>query len=206
LPQTLPGHSPGDHARDNYPVTGGPDAAGSNEYLETFLSLSSQYAEAKLYLSRLNTQTEVARPVRGNHRLTFFRQLDVIESLELPYAWHQDENRDALGAARRAARDALRHWKADWIELYQDADQELVRIKQQRPRGPYLKHALALNIRPLMHDLIGFHLTGRDLYAKQARQNLAGIMHQLNVNGCLRLQQFLSCLIEDTNEGPAVLD
>ena len=67
------------------------------------------------------------------------------------------------------------------------------------------KLALALNVRPLMYDLIAYHLTGQDLYAKQARQNLSGIKHQLAQKGCVALRGLLSLLLDDMKNGAAVL-
>jgi hypothetical protein len=124
----------------------------------------------------------------------------------MPYAFHPAENMEKLLHAKEAAGSELLEWKKEWALLYKDADREYVRIKTEKPFGPYLKHALALNVRPLMHDLIAFHLTGRDLYAKQARQNLPGIMHQLSENHCVALREFLSLLLEDAKKGAAVLD
>jgi hypothetical protein len=44
------------------------------------------------------------------------------------------------------------------------------------------------------------------LYAKQAKQNLPGIMHQLTKNGCVALREFLSQLLDDMKKGAAVLE
>jgi hypothetical protein len=175
-----------------------PDAAGSDRYLESYLGLASSFQEARAYLAKSQS---VKHP-----RLSFFQQLHLIESLEMPYAFHPAENMEKLLHAKEAAGSELLEWKKEWALLYKDADREYVRIKTEKPFGPYLKHALALNVRPLMHDLIAFHLTGRDLYAKQARQNLPGIMHQLSENHCVALREFLSLLLEDAKKGAAVLD
>ena len=124
----------------------------------------------------------------------------------MPYAFHPEENLEKLVVAKKAAANELEQWRKDLAGLYSRADTEYVRIKTEKPMGPYLKHAVALNIRPLVHNLITFHLTGRDLYAKQARQNLSGIMHQLGENHCVALREFLSLLLDDMKRGPAVLE
>jgi hypothetical protein len=178
-----------------------PDIAGSNEYLDLFLSLSNHYEEAKAYLAaRLP-----AAVADANHRLAFFRQLRVIETIEAPYAFHATEYAGELRAAKREALAAMEGWRPDLCELYQEASTELAQLKAEKPRGPYMKHALALNVRPLMHDLIGYHLTGKSLYARMARQNRTGILHQLEVNGRKSLGRFLAFLVEDMGNGPAIL-
>ena len=182
-----------------------PDAAGSDKYLELHLRLRADYEEARVYLAetqraRGDSDTRVFR----NHRLAFFRQLRLIESLELPYMFHKGEMLGELRAAKEAARNELECWKKEWVDLYASADGEYARIKAERPEGPYLKHALALNIRPLLHNLISFHLTGREVYARQARQNLSGIMHQLTENRCPALCKFLTFLLDDMKSGSAV--
>jgi hypothetical protein len=184
-----------------------PDAAGSNRHLESYLELSNQYEEAKAYLAESGLVKSIAAGGgTRNHRLAFFQQLDLIESLEMPYAFHSGENEDRLLLAKQYAMTEISIWRKELGNLYERADREYVRIKTEKPMGPYLIHALALNIRPLVHNIIAFHLTARSLYAKQARQNISGIMHQLEKNGCDALREFLSLIIEDVENGAAILD
>lgn len=184
-----------------------PDAVGSDKYLDRYLRLSTEYEEARTYLAESQrAQGDSVDEVKRNHRLAFFQQLHLIESLEMPYAFHPEENIEKLLIAKKTAANELELWRLDLAELYSQADKEYVRIKAEKPMGPYLKHALALNVRPLVHNLITFHLTGRDLYAKQAKQNLSGIMHQLRENHCVALREFLSLLLDDITRGPAVLE
>jgi hypothetical protein len=182
-----------------------PDAAGSDRYLEMHLRLGADYEEARAFLaeSQRAKGDPPGRAVR-NHRLAFFRQLRLVESLELPYAFHREANAGELRIAKQAALTELACWKKELVDLYKGADDEYVRIKSEKPAGPYLKHALALNIRPLVHNLVSFHITGRELYAKQARQNLSGIMHQLAENRCRSLCQFLTFLLDDMKNGAAL--
>jgi hypothetical protein len=182
-----------------------PDAAGSDKYLEMHLKLGADYEEARVYLAE--SQRAKGSPAQQgvrNHRLAFFRHLRLVESLELPYAYHRDTNAEELRAAKEAAMNELAGWKKELVDLYRDADSDYVRIKSERPEGPYLKHALALNIRPLVHNLVSFHITGRELYAKQARQNLSGILHQLAENRCHALCRFLTFLLDDMKNGAAL--
>ena len=184
-----------------------PDAVGSNELLERYLEFSRYFEEAKSYIAaNAPAHPEQEAPDRPNHRLAFFQSLNVVESVELPYAFHPEDNREALDAAKKAAIEELEGWKPRWVELYQKADRDSVRIKSEKPRGPYLKHALGLNIRPVLHNIIAFHLTGRSLYARQVKQNLSGIMHRLEEEGHSSLASFLMLLVEDLKNGPAVLE
>ena len=184
-----------------------PDAVGSDKYLEPYLALSNLYEEAKAYFWN-NRANESPSPVEEavNQRLEFFRQLKTIEELEMPYAFHPEENIGRISVAKSKAESALLVWKPAAIELYQEADREYVKIKTEKPMGPYLKHALALNIRPVFHNIIAFHLTGRALYSKQARQNLTGIMHRLSEKGLSSLKEFITLLLDDMRNGPAALD
>lgn len=180
-----------------------PDAVGSNKYLESYLKLRNQYEEARCYLEKSqNTKSNQDK----NHRLAFFEKLDQIESLELPYSFHPNAHRDQLLSLKEAATKEISGWKKELVDMYCWADKDYVKIKAENPEGPYLRHAVALNVRPLVHNLIAYHLTGRELYAKQARQNLSGIMHRLTQSGCAALRAFLTLLLDDMKNGPAVLD
>ena len=182
-----------------------PDAAGSDKFLEMHLRLGADYEEARAYLAEAQrAHGDSDHAVVRNHRLAFFRQLRLVESLEVPYAYHREKKTEELRAAKDAALNELACWKKELVDLYRDADGEYVRIKSEKPEGPYLRHALALNIRPLVHNLISFHITGREVYAKQARQNLSGIMHQLTENRCNALCQFLTFLLDDMKSGAAL--
>ena len=64
----------------------------------------------------------------------------------------------------------------------------------------------ALNIRPIIHNVIAFHLTGQEVYAVQSRQNLNAIMQKLADQGWRSLYGLLTFMIEDLKNGPAVLE
>jgi hypothetical protein len=89
--------------------------------------------------------------------------------------------------------------------LYQAAATELSQVKAEKPRGRHWDNALALTLRPVMYNLVAYHLAGGGVYAKQARHNTSLIMHRLEANGWKNLRLFLSFLIEDMKEGPAIL-
>ena len=184
-----------------------PDAAGSDRYLESYLRLSDCYAEARELLAHQQDPAPGPTEVPSvNHRLAFFQQLHVIESFEMPYAFHPEEHAAELALARAKAREALMGWRRDLAEIYPAADAEYVKLKTEKPMGPYLRYALALNVRPLVHDLVLYHLSAREVYARQARQNIGGIMHQLERKGCPALRELLSLLLSDMASGPAVLE
>ena len=141
-----------------------------------------------------------------NHRLEFFKQLHLVESLEMPYAYHPKENLQRIHSAKVQAIQSLTEWKPGLVGLYRRADKEYVTIKHEKPRGPYLKYALALNVRPILHNIIAFHLTGRNLYVKQAKQNLSAILQIVKERGCPSLHAFILELLEDIKTGAAVLE
>ena len=161
-----------------------PDAVGSDKLVRKFLEFSDQYEEAKAYLAQ-STKGQGSSPEGSttNHRLEFYKQLHLIESLEMPYAFHSDENQESIAAAKQLAISALSHWKPAVVDLYGKADSDHLSIKRVKPRGPYLKHALALNIRPIIHNIAAFHLTGQEVYARQSQQNLNAIMQKLADQG-----------------------
>jgi hypothetical protein len=72
--------------------------------------------------------------------------------------------------------------------------------------GPYLKHALALNIRPIIHNIVAFHMTGQEVYARQSQQNLNAILQKLADQGWNSLHGLLTFMIEDLKNGAAVLE
>jgi hypothetical protein len=184
-----------------------PDAVGSDKLVGKYLEFNNHYEEAKAFLNKGSLQVLPTDEVHArNHRLEFYRQLHIIESLELPYAFHPKENVERIKIAKQEALAELSTWNQSAAGLYSKADQEYVSIKREKPSGPYLKNALALNVRPIFHNTVSFHLTGQAVYAKQARQNLSAILHYLDRKGLYFLHRFISFLLEDLKNGAAVLD
>jgi hypothetical protein len=184
-----------------------PDSVGSDKLIRKFLEFSDQYEEAKAYLAQsvqdhgLSLETP-----ETNHRLEFYKQLHLIESLEMPYAFHLYENQESIRVAKQMAISALSQWKPSVVDLYVKADSDHQSIKREKPRGPYLKHALALNIRPIIHNIVAFHLTGQEVYARQSQQNLNAIMQKLADQGWNALHGLLTFMIEDMKNGADVLE
>ena len=183
-----------------------PDAVGSDKLVRKFLEFSDQYEEAKAYLAQSKKDLSSTETFRTNHRLEFYKQLHLIESLEMPYAFHTDENQESIAAAKQQAISALSQWNPTVVELCAKADSDHLSIKREKPRGPYLKHALALNIRPIIHNIVAFHLTGQEVYARQSQQNLNAIMQKLADQGWNALYGLLTFMIEDLKNGAAVLE
>ena len=184
-----------------------PDAVGSDKLVRKFLEFSDQYEEAKAYLAQLVREHSVSSEAsKTNYRLEFYRQLHLIESLEMPYAFHSDENHESIRVAKQMAISVLSQWKPAVVDLYGKADSDYLSIKREKPRGPYLKHALALNIRPVIHNIVAFHLTGQEVYARQSQQNLNAIMQKLADQGWNALHGLLTFMIEDLKNGAAVLE
>jgi hypothetical protein len=184
-----------------------PDAVGSDKLVRKFLEFNYQYEEAKAFFAQsTGGQPLSIETISVNHRLEFYKEMYLIESLEMPYGFHPEENQQPTETARQGAIRALLAWRPDTVELYKQADAEHSRIKREKPSGPYMKHALALNIRPLIHNMIAFQLTGQEVYAKQSRQNLNAIMQKLAERGCNSLHGLITFMIEDLNNGAAVLE
>ena len=184
-----------------------PDAVGSDKLVRKFLEFSDQYEEAKAYFARtVQDDGFPSEASKTNHRLEFYKQLHLIESLEMPYAFRSDENQESIRTAKQTATSALSQWKPAVVDLYVKADSDHLSIKREKPRGPYLKHALALNIRPIIHNIVAFHLTGQEVYARQSQQNLDAIMQKLADQSWNALHGFLTFMIEDLKNGAAVLE
>jgi hypothetical protein len=184
-----------------------PDSVGSDKLLRKFLEFSDQYEEAKTYLAQsIQDHGLSSEASNTNYRLEFYKQLHLIESLEMPYAFHLDENQESISVAKQMAISALSQWKPAVVDLYVKADSDHLSIKREKPRGPYLKHALALNIRPIMHNIVAFQLTGQEVYARQSQQNLNAIMQKLADQGWNALHGLLTFMIEDLKNGAAVLE
>ena len=184
-----------------------PDAVGSDKLVRKFLEFSDQYEEAKAYLAQsVQDHSLSSEASKTNYRLEFYKQLHLIESLEMPYAFHLGENQESIRVAKHLAISALSKWKPAVVDLYVKADSDHLSIKKEKPRGPYLKHALALNIRPIIHNIVAFHLTGHEVYARQTLQNLNAIMQKLADQGWNELYGFLTFMIEDIKNGAAVLE
>ncbi len=175
-----------------------PDSIGSDKLVNEFIEFSNYYEEAKALLVPIN--------VDQNHRLHFFRAMSLLERIELPYNQDKQTKRSRIDAIKNEAHAHFVKWKGDCAELYELANREYDSIQKEKPRGPYRKHALYANLRPVFHNIVAYHLSGSSLYQRQIRQNLEAVMLRLKERHFFSLSDYLKLLIEDMKNGPAVFD
>ena len=130
------------------------------------------------------------------------RLLDRYLALSADY----EEARRLLPELKGAARAAFAAWNPASLALYDAADRDYDRIKSEKPVGPCLNDALALNVGPVFHNILAFHLTGSSFYRQQVRQNLQAVLQKLARHGCDALRGFLEVLIDDMRDGAALFD
>jgi hypothetical protein len=184
-----------------------PDAAGSDRNADAFVRFSKYYEDAKKHLAISATGESIFRKrAETNHRLRFFQSLKILETIDMPYSFHRKENEGRIRALHREAAESFGKWNAAPQGLFHAATREYERIWSDKPSGPYMKHALALNLRPILHNIMSFHLTGREVYRKQARQNIAAILDRLAANGYAAFREYLTFLMGDMKNGAAVFD
>jgi hypothetical protein len=175
-----------------------PDAVGSDRLVEGYLSLSSFYEEARRFFENKSSLQE------QNHRLAYFQILEKLERIDKPYSFHRQQNHLAIRALQGEAWFHFRSWNEQYEQLYVAADREYDRIKSGKPSGPYMKHALAINMSPTFHNIVAYHLTGMSFYKQQVNQNLKAILQRLVVEEYPALKEFIELLIGDMDNGPAV--
>jgi hypothetical protein len=182
-----------------------PDAVGSDRLIEGYLSLSSYYEEAKQFFDNVNgVRNESGKVVPQNHRLAYYQILQKLELIDKPYSFHRQQNSRRIEELKAEAYTHFRTWNGHHEKLYVEADKDYDRLKSEKPFGPYLKHALAINVSPVFHNIVTYHLTGMMFYRKQVNQNLKAILQRLAAEECPALKEFIELLICDMNNGPAV--
>jgi hypothetical protein len=182
-----------------------PDALGSDQLIDKFMTLSSNYQEARAFLEAgIYLPSPTTTAVGNNSRLAFYQALQRLQVLDAPYTFHRAENQQVIAQSKRHARECFAKWNGDCSKLYGQAQQEYDRLKAGKPSGPYLKNALALNVSPVFHNIIAYHLTGIGFYKKQVKQNLQAILQRLVDGGYCALRDFIQSLIDDMDSGPAV--
>jgi hypothetical protein len=144
---------------------------------------------------------EAKRP--SSHRLAYFQTIYKLEMIDEPYSFHRNENKDVIAKAKEAAYLHFSKWKGECKEEYLQAEKEYDEIKAEKPRGPYMKEALALNVSPIFHNIIAYHLTGVGFYRAQVKQNLSAVMQHLGRRKLFSLRDYILMLIHDMENGPA---
>jgi hypothetical protein len=182
-----------------------PDAVGSDELVEEYLSLSSYYEEARRFFeNRSGAREETVNAIEQNHRLAYFQILEKLERIDKPYSFHRQQNRITIRALQDEAQLHFHNWNGRYEQLYLAADREYDRIKMEKPSGPHVQRALAIAISPVFHNIVAYHLTGMSFYKKQVNQNLKAILQRLVTEEFHALKQFIELLISDMDNGPAV--
>jgi len=182
-----------------------PDAVGSDRLVESHLSLSAQYEEARQFLERgggAGAATGTAVP--PNHRLAYFQVLHQLELIDKPYSFRRRQNFGRIQALKADALAHFRAWNGHHELLYADADRDYSRIKSEKRADASPEPTLAIVVSPVFHNIVAYHLTGMMFYRKQVNQNLQAILQRLAAEQCPALKEFLELLLGDMNNGPAV--
>jgi hypothetical protein len=182
-----------------------PDTVGSDRLVNRFLALTDQYEEAREYLSR---RCSASRPGgeygEENYRLSFFRHIRALEALDFPFNRNKDTYKRDLEHLEDRAFSCFRKWRGPDSSLYAEAQKELDTLRGEMPYGPYRKHALYLNLRPVFHNIAAFHITGLQFYRIQIKQNLAAVIERLDERQLVNLKKYMLLLIDDMENGPAL--
>jgi len=182
-----------------------PDTVGSDRLLDKYLSFSSFYEEAKQAFEDIEpAETGTPPPLTENHRLAYYQILQKLERIDKPYSFRRNQNLPRILELKSQASFHFNKWDAGNQKLYAEADDDYDRLKTEKPSGPYMKNALAINVGPIFHNIVAYHLTGEAFYRKQVKQNLPAVLQKLADHHCQALKGFLEALIDDMSNGPAV--
>ena len=182
-----------------------PDAVGSDVLIDKYLAFSSYYEEAKqLFEAPYSPQQGETQPIAENHRLAYYQVLEKLERIDKPYSFHRNENMKEITKLKSEAYSHFKGWNGEYERLYLDSDKDYDLLKTEKPSGPYMKHALAVNVSPVFHNIVAYHLTGIAFYKRQVKQNLKAVLQRLVDHECHALKGFIEVLIHDMENGPAV--
>ena len=185
-----------------------PDAVGSNRLVDRYIRYSNLYTEARERLEEgQRSPKSAAASRRENYRLLFYKEFYTLERIDKPYAFNRYYNtREDIDRARQRTLEFFSNWKPDRVELYKQANVIYDRIKLEKPRGPYRRHALLFNLSPVFHNILSYQLSGIEFYRKQLKQNFNVIMHQLEERGFGRLVEYIEFLVADMEHGPVIFE
>jgi hypothetical protein len=182
-----------------------PDSTGSQRLVGAFIELGRCYEQALEYLAQNRGGAQNTPPALENFRLRFFRALKKRQDLELSFKIRKEHSERELRHAEQEAASWFTRWQGQAADLYGDADLEYKKLRREKPEGPYRKKALYFNLRPVLHNIISYHLTGREFYHTQVRQNLAAVRQRLAERECHALDRLIQFLLADLENGPALL-
>jgi hypothetical protein len=176
-----------------------PDAVGSDRLVEQYIECRNYYEEAKAIFENIEKHHDL------DFRLLFYKEFYRLERIDKPYAFNKYYfSRKQIELSRQQAFDFFCKWQPDRIELYEQANRIYDQIKVEKPRGPYMKHALLFNLSPVFHNILSYQLTGLQFYRKQLKQNFAAVLFQLEQRQFHKLVEFIQFLIADMEHGPAI--
>jgi hypothetical protein len=182
-----------------------PDAVGSDRLVESHLSLSAQYEEARQFLEHADGANDVTgSAVPPNHRFAYFQVLHQLELIDKPYSFHRRQNFGRIQALKADALAHFRTWNGRNEPLYVDAERDYDRIKSEKRIDASRVQDLAIVVSPVFHNIVAYHLTGMLFYRKQVNQNLKAILQRLAAEQYPALKEFIELLLDDMNNGPAV--
>jgi hypothetical protein len=157
------------------------------------------------YLALNNADASVdLQALPSNFRLSFFRALKKRQDLELAFNTRIKNNGSEMAVADQEASFCFSQWRTADSDLYVAANREYIKLRSEKPEGPYRKKALYFNLRPVLHNIISYHLTGREFYRTQVRQNLAAVRQRLAEREFYELDRFIQILLADLQHGPAL--
>lgn len=187
-----------------------PDIVGSDEYVKKFIQFRKNFEEAKHYLQLIHDTPEKNETnIEKNFRFLFFKELEKLDSLEIAHKTKYTKIEKKINITKESMTNYFKKWREDYFELFLTANNEYQQIKDQKPKynlANLRKPSLYKNLRPVFFNLSNYHLTGIDFYKKQLKRNLSSIIDRLEENNFFALKKFMLFLIDDMENGPAVLE
>lgn len=181
-----------------------PDSVRSDRFVARFVKIREQYEEA---LRNFTASFHAGDPGTGA-RYGFFRLMSVLDGLELPHNKSR-ETREEIPRVLTEIDEAFQAWSPAAYPMFSEAMESYSAIKKEKQPNTISqlrKPTLAGMLKPVMFNIIYFHLTGSEVYPRQLKRKLGMILDRLESEGYDALKRFLLWLVEDMEKGPALLD
>ncbi len=188
-----------------------PDAAGSDTLVRKFIVFRKQYEDAcRHIISGEHGEWKKQKAFGNNYRYMFFREMLSLYYLETSFQTSKTAQADIkIKSVMDAAYSNLRKWNAELAALYLHALPDYEKIKTEKYKNiisNLRKPQVFFNLRPVIFNLVNYHITGISFYKKQIRQNLNAVIKRLDENGYTAYREYLIGLINDMDNGPALTD
>ncbi|MBI4976718.1 MAG: hypothetical protein HZC28_04510 [Spirochaetes bacterium] len=185
-----------------------PDRAGSDRYVEDFIRLKDSFREAEEYLQQKHEKPAAVSKIEPepDHRFLFYVALKKIDALESPYYLDKDMLEAELAEANA---DALRHFAA-WkgrTDLFEKAMREYGQLKTEKRQNTLAqlrKPLLYQNIKPVLFNIIYYHITASGYYRMQTKRIIAPVLRLLEQREMHALKEYMELLFADLGNDPAV--